>query len=104
MVMWLPAFISYSFHRLSSGTEKQHVANDYAKRLHIGQVECTTLIQEVVGGYMASKNGGAIPSLQYCEYLNISVCPASEAADSVSHVACPSSLSHYIVAIVAIYM
>ena len=23
-----------------SGTEKQHVANDYAERLHIGQVEC----------------------------------------------------------------
>ena len=22
------------------GTEKQHVANDYATRLHIGQVEC----------------------------------------------------------------
>ena len=25
---------------LCSGTEKQHVADDYAKRLHIGQVEC----------------------------------------------------------------
>ena len=25
---------------LTSGTEKQHVADDYAKRLHIGQVEC----------------------------------------------------------------
>ena len=23
-----------------SGTEKQHVADDYAKRLHIGQTEC----------------------------------------------------------------
>ncbi len=39
---------------------------------------------------MATKNGGAIPSLQYCEYLNISVCPASEAADSVSLIASPS--------------
>ena len=23
-----------------SGTEKQHVANDYAERLHIGQTDC----------------------------------------------------------------
>ena len=22
------------------GTEKQHVADDYARRLHVGQVEC----------------------------------------------------------------
>ena len=27
-----------------SGTEKQHVANDYAERLHIGQVECEVII------------------------------------------------------------
>jgi len=25
---------------VASGTEQQHVANDYAERLHIGQVEC----------------------------------------------------------------
>lgn len=29
---------------VSSGTEKQHVADDYAKRLHIGQVECQVII------------------------------------------------------------
>ena len=34
------------------GTEKQHVAYDYATRLHIGQVEC-----EVSGcGYIASRH------------------------------------------------
>ena len=27
-----------------SGTEKQHVADDYAERLHIGQVECQVII------------------------------------------------------------
>ena len=26
-----------------SGTSKQHVANDYAKRLHIGQTECEVI-------------------------------------------------------------
>ena len=30
----------YSCMCVYSGTEKQHVANDYAERLHIGQVEC----------------------------------------------------------------
>ena len=67
-----------------SGTEKQHVANDYAKRLHIGQVDCTNLMAEVAGAYMTSKSGGATPTLQYCEYLNVSVCPGSEES-SVSH-------------------
>ena len=27
-----------------SGTEKQHVADDYARRLHIGQVECQVTV------------------------------------------------------------
>ncbi len=67
-----------------SGTEKQHVANDYAKRLHRGQAECTSLLNEVIGGHMKSKSGGAAPDLQYCEYLNISVCSASSDGDSVS--------------------
>ena len=26
------------------GTEKQHVADDYAKRMHIGQVECQVIV------------------------------------------------------------
>ena len=30
-----------------SGTEKQHVADDYAKRLHIGQVECEVRSDQV---------------------------------------------------------
>ena len=32
------------FLSIFSGTEKQHVANDYAKRLHIGQVECQVTV------------------------------------------------------------
>ena len=74
-----------------SGTEKQHVANDYAKRLHMGQVECETVISDIAGEFMAGKSGGAQPSLKYCEYLNISVCPSSESVSSVSY---RSSISH----------
>ena len=61
-----------------SGTEKQYVADDYAKRLHIGQVECETLIQDIAGAYVSSKSGAPPPKFQSCEYLNISICPATE--------------------------
>ncbi|XP_065910012.1 lysosomal alpha-mannosidase-like [Dysidea avara] len=69
-------------HDAVSGTEKQHVANDYAKRLHIGQVECEQMVTMAVGD-MAKKTHAA-PSLKLstCEYLNISVCPATSSADS----------------------
>ena len=67
---------------LCSGTEKQHVADDYAKRLHAGQVECTQLMHEALNK-LATKPGSPSLQLQSCEYLNISVCPATE-TNSVS--------------------
>ena len=60
------------------GTEKQHVANDYAKRLHIGQVECETLVQDVAGAYVSSKSDSTTPDFHSCEYLNVSICPTTE--------------------------
>ncbi|XP_065912002.1 lysosomal alpha-mannosidase-like isoform X1 [Dysidea avara] len=62
-------------HDAVSGTEKQHVADDYAKRLHIGQVECEQLVQQSIGE-MSRKSSSVAPlKLETCEYLNISVCP-----------------------------
>ena len=60
-----------------SGTEKQHVANDYAKRLHIGQVECDSLIADVAGAYTSGKTGSSPPKFQTCELLNVSICAAT---------------------------
>ncbi|KAH7578512.1 hypothetical protein JRO89_XS01G0391600 [Xanthoceras sorbifolium] len=63
-------------HDAVSGTEKQHVAYDYAKRLSIGYVET----EEVVATSLAcltettSKSGCGNP----CPLLNISYCPSSE--------------------------
>ena len=55
------------------------MADDYAKRLHIGQVECETLAQDVAGAYMSLKSAGSSrPNFQTCEYLNVSICPATE--------------------------
>ena len=61
------------------------MADDYAKRLHIGQVECQDLIQDVVGGYISEKSGIKPPKFVFCENLNISVCNITETSGNVSH-------------------
>ena len=98
-------------HHHYRGTERQKVANDYAKRLHIGQVQCQVhtcslhtctyihvyvcmclvmgymyvqfcsvqgLMNDYLTTYLSSFENATSPSFQFCEYLNISVCPASE--------------------------
>lgn len=70
-------------HDAVSGTSKQHVANDYAKRLAIGYKEA----EEVVATSLAcmvelnSKSGcmNAVTKFQQCPLLNISYCPPTEA-------------------------
>ncbi|KAM1014842.1 hypothetical protein ACFX14_044776 [Malus domestica] len=60
-------------HDAVTGTEKQHVANDYAKRLAIGYTEA----EQVVATSLAH----LVESASYtgsCPLLNISYCPASE--------------------------
>ena len=59
-----------------SGTEKEHVVDDYARMLHAGQVGCTELIGQVINDFAAK--GPPSLNLEYCEYLNISVCNTSE--------------------------
>ncbi|XP_061344400.1 probable alpha-mannosidase At5g13980 [Gastrolobium bilobum] len=69
-------------HDAVSGTEKQHVANDYAKRLSIGYTEA----EKVVAISLAclteatTKTGCKSPQIKFqqCPLLNISYCPASE--------------------------
>ncbi len=47
------------------------------------------LIGEVLGAFAATKSQAKpLTGFQFCEYLNISVCPASE-SDSVSTLAAP---------------
>ncbi|XP_039626448.1 lysosomal alpha-mannosidase [Polypterus senegalus] len=60
-------------HDAVSGTEKQHVANDYAKRLSRGWDQCQILVSNAVSALSGNKS----PSI-YCQHLNISVCPTSE--------------------------
>ncbi|XP_062846006.1 lysosomal alpha-mannosidase [Trichomycterus rosablanca] len=60
-------------HDAVSGTEKQHVAYDYAKRLAIGWDHCQVLVKNS----LAVLSGSDMTRV-FCENLNISVCPLTE--------------------------
>ena len=64
-------------HDAVSGTEKQHVANDYAMRLHIGETECMRIVSDSASK-LTDKAGAAPLLFEFCEYLNVSVCEPSE--------------------------
>ncbi|XP_076867010.1 lysosomal alpha-mannosidase [Brachyhypopomus gauderio] len=66
-------------HDAVSGTERQHVANDYAKRLAIGWAHC----QVLVSNSLAVLSGSDVPRT-FCENLNITVCPLSESSEKFS--------------------
>ncbi|GBG61654.1 hypothetical protein CBR_g23169 [Chara braunii] len=89
-------------HDAVSGTEKQHVANDFAKRLAIGEAEAEkvvsmallellalqdqtdgrrTMLEGSVRGRSDSGGGGIplLPVVCQCRLLNITYCPVTEA-------------------------
>ncbi|KAK7350740.1 hypothetical protein VNO77_09651 [Canavalia gladiata] len=69
-------------HDAVSGTEKQHVADDYAKRLSIGYTEAEKVVAASLACLTegATKIGCRSPQIKFqqCPLLNISYCPASE--------------------------
>uniref|UniRef100_A0A3Q3WC73 Alpha-mannosidase n=1 Tax=Mola mola TaxID=94237 RepID=A0A3Q3WC73_MOLML len=66
-------------HDAVSGTEKQHVANDYARRLANGWKNC----QVLVSNSLAALSGSLAPRI-HCDNLNISVCPLTETSKKFS--------------------
>uniref|UniRef100_A0A3B4WWI6 Alpha-mannosidase n=1 Tax=Seriola lalandi dorsalis TaxID=1841481 RepID=A0A3B4WWI6_SERLL len=66
-------------HDAVSGTEKQHVANDYARRLANGWQRC----QVLVSNSLAALSGSSAKRI-YCDNLNISVCPLTESSKKFS--------------------
>ncbi|KAF3786699.1 Alpha-mannosidase [Nymphaea thermarum] len=66
-----------------TGTEKQHVADDYAKRLAIGYTEAEQLVSEVLAclaeGKLNASCRNVSTKFEQCPLLNISYCPPSEA-------------------------
>lgn len=69
-------------HDAVSGTSKQHVANDYAKRLFIGYKEAEELVAASLACMVDSglKSGcrSSVTKFQQCPLLNITYCPATE--------------------------
>ncbi|KAL5581468.1 hypothetical protein UlMin_013910 [Ulmus minor] len=71
-------------HDAVSGTERQHVAADYALRISIGYKEAEKLVASSLS-YLTQSDSNAgwgkkVSSFQQCPLLNISYCPPSEAA------------------------
>ncbi|RDY10272.1 putative alpha-mannosidase [Mucuna pruriens] len=70
-------------HDAVTGTEKQHVANDYAKRLSIGYTEAEKVVAESLASLTVGETKRS-PQIKFqqassdCPLLNISYCPASE--------------------------
>ncbi|KAG0483110.1 hypothetical protein HPP92_011194 [Vanilla planifolia] len=70
-------------HDAVSGTEQQHVANDYVKRLYIGYMEAEKLVGLAFGCLTESSSSSGCYSpktkFEQCPLLNISYCPPSQA-------------------------
>ncbi|KAG9139497.1 hypothetical protein Leryth_024187 [Lithospermum erythrorhizon] len=69
-------------HDAVTGTEKQHVADDYAKRLSIGYKEAEDVVSDslacLVQSTSPSKCENASTKFEQCPLLNISYCPPAE--------------------------
>ncbi|MBA0683192.1 hypothetical protein Goari_024866, partial [Gossypium aridum] len=71
-------------HDAVSGTERQHVAADYALRLSIGYKEAEKVVASSLAFLADSRSSteqkNSVTSFRQCPLLNISFCPPSEAA------------------------
>jgi lysosomal alpha-mannosidase len=67
-------------HDAVSGTEKQHVADDYALNLNIANTNAFDMFNQIYGQMIATK---APPTFTFCPLLNQSICPATLAPSGV---------------------
>ncbi|XP_028217522.1 alpha-mannosidase At3g26720-like isoform X1 [Glycine soja] len=69
-------------HDAVTGTEKQHVANDYSKQLSIGYKEAEDLVSSslawLIESPLLTTCQNPVTKFQQCPLLNINCCPASE--------------------------
>ena len=92
-------------HDAITGTEQQHVADDYAKRLSIGTSSAQVLLKarltiviplsqlillllqkgmtELFSTLMSNSSFDIPLGFTYCEYLNMSICPALNKLDEM---------------------
>lgn len=70
-------------HDAVTGTEKQHVAYDYAKRLSMGREECKNLMSNFLQSKVNPKEQKSSLKFQYCDFLNISICGITQTEKSI---------------------
>ena len=68
-------------HDAITGTERQHVADDYACRLHIGQVACYNSMKAALN-ILINGPSTIVFDFEFCEYLNISSCRPIQSSNS----------------------
>ncbi|XP_059645279.1 alpha-mannosidase At3g26720 isoform X2 [Cornus florida] len=70
-------------HDAVSGTERQHVAADYAKRLSMGYAQAEKVVASSLAflaeSRLSIRRENSVTKFQQCPLLNISYCPPSEA-------------------------
>ena len=64
-------------HDAITGTGKQHVADDYSKRLHAGLMDASNAVVDVVLDQLNASDTPLAETLQYCPLLNESICEPS---------------------------
>jgi lysosomal alpha-mannosidase len=67
-------------HDAVTGTEKDHVADDYALNLNIANTNAYEMFSQIYGTLIASK---APPSFSFCPLLNESICPSTQVSSGV---------------------
>lgn len=71
-------------HDAITGTEKQHVQDDYVKRLYEGREECWDVMTQFLKEKYSKEPAQAAPfKFVHCDYLNISVCRITETDKSL---------------------
>ena len=68
-------------HDAVSGTAKQHVANDYTKRLQSGINKAASFIEAKIKRLIlvnASDGGSILDNLSYCQFVNETICDVSQ--------------------------
>ncbi|CAK9166161.1 unnamed protein product [Ilex paraguariensis] len=71
-------------HDAVSGTERQHVSDDYAKRLSMGYAEAEEVVASslafLTDSRLSTRPKTSVTKFQQCPLLNMSYCPPSESA------------------------